>query len=199
MHSLNSPVHFLSAPKLQIDSEFFPDTRATGDPFHGILDGYSTGHAMQRITWFPCDCSSISLPALSIQQVSAVLSLHGTLLSPKTVGYMLRRFLYRPQEDKRGRQCSDQSCKRTLCNHIFEFMFLRYSLWILGTAAGISGHFISFGKVRNGPDVVLTVLFMRADKPPVFCGKIDAESCSLTEDTDCCFLVKLHLPQRCHQ
>lgn len=40
---------------------------------------------------------------------------------------------------------------------------------------------------------------MRVDKPPVFCCKIDAESYWLTEDTGCCLLVKLHLPQRCHR
>lgn len=41
---------------------------------------------------------------------------------------------------------------------------------------------------------------MRADKPHGrSSGEIDAESWSLTGDAGCCFLVKLHLPQRCHQ
>ena len=38
-----------------------------------------------------------------------------------------------------------------------------------------------------------------SDKAAVFCGKSNVESYRVTEDTGCCFLVKLHLPQRCHQ
>lgn len=52
--------------------------------------------------------------------------------------------------------------------------------------------------IRCSVDVVVAILLMCTDTICAPRGKIDAESCLLTEDAGC-FLVKLHLPQRCHE
>lgn len=164
---------------------------------------------MQRITCFLCDCSLyFSASSLHSAGVSCRVLARACRCVLKLLSYMLRHFLNPPRwaKHKRGWEfVQTRVGKWLLCTHIFQLIsFLLVITDSLHRRMGefnLIFHFVSIRNATitsNSPDVILTVLLARADEVLLIYDRIDVESCSLTGDTSCCFLVKLHLPQRCH-